>query len=312
MCLYPRIIRNRKYGRTKKNGGNIPKCNDERVKKVAIGCGNCYECRKQKAQEWKVRLQEELKEQREDKPYFVTLTFSPDGLNELCKKFHVSECNAAATIAVRHFCELWRKYEKKAPRHWLITELGHEGTERIHMHGLIWTSDANKIKRYWRYGNIWVGEYCNAKTINYIIKYVTKIDIDHRNYKSIILCSRGIGGRYLEKENAKMHQYRPGRTREYYRLENGGKVNLPIYYRNRLWTDDEREALWIEKLDSQVTYVLGIKYALDTDEHINQYINVIQEAQKWNKRIGYGDLSHEWKKNAYSITIRMLNKAKKC
>jgi hypothetical protein len=33
MCLYPRLIKNRKYIKNKKNGGNIPPVKDERVLK---------------------------------------------------------------------------------------------------------------------------------------------------------------------------------------------------------------------------------------------------------------------------------------
>ena len=61
MCLYPRIIENRKYKPNKKNGGVVPECTDDRVKAVAVGCGQCIECRKQKAREWQVRINEEIR-----------------------------------------------------------------------------------------------------------------------------------------------------------------------------------------------------------------------------------------------------------
>ena len=32
------------------------------------------------------------------------------------------------------------KNKQKSVRHWLITELGHNGTENIHLHGIIWTN----------------------------------------------------------------------------------------------------------------------------------------------------------------------------
>ena len=48
MCLYPTLIDNPKYKSNKKNGGVIPLCIDERIKKVPIGCGYCEECRKKK------------------------------------------------------------------------------------------------------------------------------------------------------------------------------------------------------------------------------------------------------------------------
>ena len=38
MCLYPKLIKNRKYIANKKNGGNIPPVYDLRVLTVPIGC----------------------------------------------------------------------------------------------------------------------------------------------------------------------------------------------------------------------------------------------------------------------------------
>ena len=64
MCLYPKIIKNRKYVKNKKNGGNVPTPTDPRVLMVPVGCGNCMECRKQKARQWQVRLSEEIRENK--------------------------------------------------------------------------------------------------------------------------------------------------------------------------------------------------------------------------------------------------------
>ena len=83
MCLYPRLIENPKYKITKKNGGEVPPILDNRVKFVPIGCGNCYECRKQKYKEWKVRLLEDSRTNTNGR--FVTLTFSNESIKKLSK-----------------------------------------------------------------------------------------------------------------------------------------------------------------------------------------------------------------------------------
>ena len=41
-----------------KNGGIPPKCPDERLRYVTAACGKCYECRKQKARGWLVRIED--------------------------------------------------------------------------------------------------------------------------------------------------------------------------------------------------------------------------------------------------------------
>lgn len=189
MCLFPRILRNPKYKPNKKNGGNVPIPTDKRVLYVPIGCGECIECRQQKANEWRIRLNEEL---RRNKGYFVTLTFSEEALTTLSDKVteaqygEVATDNDIATYAVRHFLERWRKTTKRSVKHWLITELGHEGTERIHLHGILFTNNIELLKKTWSYGWADIGSYCNLRTINYIVKYVTKIDNDHKEFKSKI------------------------------------------------------------------------------------------------------------------------------
>ena len=159
MCLFKKLIRNRKYTKTAKNGGVIPPMPDKRVALVPVGCGKCIECKHKKSRDWKARLQEELKSNNQGK--FITLTFSNESIKqiiceqELTKMSGYELDNAIATKAVRLFLERWRKKHKKSLRHWLVTELGHNGTENIHLHGIIWT-DENlfHVEQVWNYGLI--------------------------------------------------------------------------------------------------------------------------------------------------------------
>ena len=231
MCLYPKLIHNPKYRKTKKNGGIIPPISDERVKYVPIGCGNCIECRKQYARSWQIRLLEEIK--KPIKGYFITLTFSNESIAELIKNKGNKKRpelkhfegymldNQLATTAVHLFLGRWRKKFKTSLRHWLITELGHNGTENIHLHGIVWTyEDFEEIRNLWQYGYVFpYGEHCkknyvNEATVNYIIKYVTKVDDKHTLYKSIILTSPGIGNNYKANEK---HKYNGENTNKLYR-----------------------------------------------------------------------------------------------
>ena len=103
-----------------------------------------------KKREWQIRLLEDIKEYKNGK--FVTLTFNEEWLEKLEKEVKKEidiindkiEENLVATYAVRHFLERWRFKYKKSVRHWLVTELGHENTERIHLHGIIYTDVPSK------------------------------------------------------------------------------------------------------------------------------------------------------------------------
>lgn len=324
MCLYNTIHTNPKYKANKKNGGVIPHLNDERVIKVAIGCGNCIECRNQKSNEWKVRLLEDIKTNTTGK--FITLTYNTDELRKLIHEIPKTIegydlDNAIATLSVRRWLERYRKEHKKSLRHWLITELGHGRTEHMHMHGIIWTKTNNwpeelkNIEKHWKYGFIWKGKmnkgrltnYVNESTIAYMSKYVTKIDFYHKYYKPIILTSDGIGKNYTETHDAKNNKYNGTDTKEYYRTREGYKMAMPIYWRNKLYSDEEREKLWLYKLDKNERYVL--KQKIDMNKNEWEYERAVEEARKINKEMGYGKkltTKEEYERKEYMNELRTL------
>lgn len=313
MCLFPKYIKNPRY-RVNKGKYDFGAIDDWRKAWVPVGCGECLECRKQKAQGWRVRLLEEMKVQKNK--YFVTLTFNNESLSKLCKEQDTTECNAIATIAVRRFLERIRKKYKHSIKHWLITELGHENTERIHLHGVIFTDfpiNNEWLQKFWKYGKTDIGRFCNDMTINYIVKYVTKIDKEHKNYKAIILCSRGIGKSFIETSTAKRtYKYKKGRSAEYYELQNGRRVALPIYYRNKLYSDKERQNLWTDRLDKGEIYVNGIRIRnINSEKSQKYYYKLLEEQQRQNTELGYGSPTKEWQKEDYNITFKMLQRRQK-
>ena len=303
MCLYSKIVVNKKYVANKKNGGIIPPFKDIRTTVVPIKCGKCKECRKQKKRDWQIRLLEEIK--LKAKGHFVTLTLSNEHWNtineypEINEKKGYEKDNAIASKAVDMFNERWRKEFKKYPRHWLITELGHKGTERIHLHGIIWTNEPKEtIKKHWK-SFIWAGyenkpTYLSARTINYMIKYVTKQDEKNKTYIPKIFASKGIGKNYIQREAGK---------REYYKTETGHKIALPTYYRNKIYSDEEKEELWIKKLDEKIRYVDG--YKIDISKGEKEYYKALKHAQWKAKKDGYGS-PDDWKESEYEKQRRIL------
>lgn len=329
MCLYPRLIENPKYRPNKKNGGKPPKAADLRLKMVPIACGNCIECRKQNANNWRIRLTEELKSQNEEgkKGYMVTLTFDNKHLNKYIKlateentdkdteptnKYEQNEIkeyktiNKAAKIAIRRFLERWRQKYKRSLRHFFITELGEEN-DRLHLHGIIFTEEekANELQRIWKNGIIHRGNFCNLQTINYIIKYITKYDNKHKGYKPSVLCSPAIGRNYI-KTGKTYNKFKKENTKEYYRTEKGYKLNLPIYYRNAIYSEKEKEQLWLYKLDKQTRYILGTEYKTDNLKNTTEYIKALKEAQNKNIKLGYGKI--EYKIEDYTKALKKINK----
>jgi len=113
-------------------------------------------------------------------------------------------------------------------------------------------------------------------------------------YVSLVsLCSPGIGAKYAESIKAIENKYEEQKeTRETYKTNTGHKIALPIYYRNKIYTEEEREKLWIQKLDKQIRYINGIKY--DISKSDVEYKQALAYAQKINQQLGYGDGNINW------------------
>lgn len=313
MCLYPKLIKNRRYIANKKNGGIIPAVPDIRVLAVPIGCGRCMECRRQEARKWQIRLLEDIRHRKDG--VMVTLTFSDESIKELTEAIEKKQGykltgyeldNEIATIAMHRFRERWRKEYGKSIRHWAITELGHKGTENIHMHGILWTKeDVKTITRIWGYGFVWCGDYVSERTVNYNIKYVHKQDADHKEYKPKVLTSAGIGAGYTERLDAELNKYNEnGETKETYTTRTGHTVGLPVYYRNKIYTEEEKEKLWIKKLDENVRWV--DKRKIDISTGTDEYYKALEEARAKNERLGYQTDKRDWDRKKYEEERRML------
>lgn len=316
MCIWSRVYPNKKYLPNKKNNYNPPTPTDTRVLAVPTKCGECIECVKAKKREWAIRLKEEIRERKNGK--YVTLTFSNESIAQLYTDKSLKHLrgykldNAAAALAIDRFKERWRKKYKEYPRYWLVTELGHKNTEHIHMHGIIWTD--NEIEERWQYGGVYIGryrekncwgrQYVSERTINYITKYILKKDPKHLAYKSIIRCNDGIGKGYINREDSKTNKYsKGGKTNEAYRDRNGIKSALPIYYRNKIYTDEEKEKLWIEKLDKKERWVLGQRIDISNGE--KEYFEALQAAQRLNKKKGFGTGVKNWTVEEYENQLRL-------
>lgn len=306
----------------------IPPIKDKRVLTVPVSCGRCAECLKKKSREWKARLFEEIK--HDNSGQFVTLTFSTESLRKLKpladeklkKKYEEPKRkgkepgpyeldNEIAKIAVRRFLERWRKEFGKSCKHWLITELGDGRYEHLHLHGILFTgASKSDIARIWSYGTVWAGydgkrTYVNEKTINYIIKYVTKQDQLHRYYKPIILTTPGIGKQYIKTLGAQANQFRDKKTSETYQTRQGRIIGLPQYYRRKLYSEDQLEQLWLDKLDKGIRYVDGQPFNILTPEGWELYLQALDLARKKYLALGYSG-EFKWQESEYEAKRRDL------
>lgn len=331
MCLYITIGRNAKYQKNKKNRGKIPPVLDDRALAVPRPCGRCKQCREEAAREWRIRLLEDIKVNTNGK--MVTLTLSNQSYTELYNEIPSEKINPRkqdqiikidgylrdneiAKLAVKRFRERWRREFGKSIRHWLVTELGHNGTENIHLHGIVWTNRSFKtIRRIWKYGYIWPrpgaeekANYVSARTVNYSVKYIHKMDLMHKTYKSIVLSSAGMGKNYLDSPNRKRNIYNGKDTDMTYVSAEGYKMAMPKYYKRKLYNDSLRENLWMHTLDKDHVFINGIKIKKNNKTGIRK---IIKEARLENKNLGYGTNIPNLKRKKYEHERRKLVQAKR-
>jgi len=314
MCLYPKLIKNPKYKPNKKNGGHPPIMKDPRVMYVPIGCKKCIECIKQRGRQWQTRLLEEVRTAKNG--HFITLTFNTKSLQQLTTDIYENNGgealegyeldNAIATLATRRFLERWRKKHKKSVKHWFVTELGHSGQEHVHIHGILWTEHKQDINDIWGYGYTFTGTYVNERTVNYIIKYTTKQDLVHKAYMPIILTSPGIGRNYIQRLDARLNKFNPaGETNELYTNRQGYKMAMPIYYRNKIYTEAERELLWLQKLDKNERWICGTRIDMKRPNAEQNFKQVQEMYRAKAKRLGYGQ-PNDYKQEEYEKEKRKL------
>ena len=74
------------------------------------------------------------------------------------------------------------------------------------------------------------------------------------------------------------------------------KIGIPTYWRNKLWTEEEKDKLWIQKLDKNVRYVRGMKIDISTPEGIHEYYEALAREQRINVEWGYPKETWERKK----------------
>ena len=85
MCYFTKKVLNKRFLPNRKDGWNPPVCTDERFRYVEVECGHCFECRKKKRREWRIRNYEQLKETPH--AVFFTGTVSPQRYEYICKRY---------------------------------------------------------------------------------------------------------------------------------------------------------------------------------------------------------------------------------
>jgi len=197
--------------------------------RIMIPCGICSSCLGNRRQDWVIRLIEESKQY--DSSLFVTLTYDDqhlpsDGVNK------------------KHLQDFFKRLRKKIKfRYYAVGEYGSR-THRAHYHVIFFglsLQDFELIQKSWYFGNVSVF-LANDRTIGYISKYhVNRGNFPLSLNPSFTLMSRkpGIGANYIQR----MKDYHEGNINRSFYQEFEVKKRLPRFYKDKLYSDEERKSM---------------------------------------------------------------------
>ena len=97
------------------------------------------------------------------------------------------------------------------------------------------------------------------------------------DFRGKVMCCAGIGSSYEMSYNAKRNRYKGKDTKETYKMEDGVELPLPKYYHDKLYTEDERENLWLIKQERGYRYIAGEKVSTDDLEEWDNLTKYYQE-----------------------------------
>nr|QJB19775.1 MAG: replication initiator protein [Microvirus sp.] len=223
--------------------------------KIPVPCGKCPICLKRRASAWAFRLKQAYK--LYPIAHFLTLTYAEAPISN----------NNFMTLVKRDFQNFIKRLRKAHPKgskisYYAVGEYGGQ-TWRPHYHAIIFNVDSELIEKCWNKNSIpfdvfdphvkisgiagiWQADPdVNDANIAYVCKYLHKgrrIPI-HKNDDRVpefSLMSKNFGLNYLTPEIIRYHLADPDRM--YVTLEDGVKLAMPRYYRDRIYSEEQRLA----------------------------------------------------------------------
>lgn len=241
-CLYPRTVR-------VKN-----KLNE--VNYINVPCGKCYKCQETKSLEYAFRLYQEVNHSMNS--YFVTLTYEDSNLtfafNEDTAEFQ--PCLVKSDLQAffkRLRIYLQRKISKELRfKYFACGEYGFK-FHRPHYHFILCSNSLldleqalNACEDCWDFGFVEI-KPTNQNNIHYVTGYVTEklceaqdVRFNDSDFIPIVpefrLVSNNLGLSYVKE----FEQYHKADKSRFFVNYNGHKITMPRYYRERLYSPNDR------------------------------------------------------------------------
>lgn len=225
---------------------------------LQVPCGKCYDCKNRRISGWSFRLLQEAK--KSTSALFVTLTYDTEQVPISNNGFMSLE-----KADVQNFFKRLRhhaKDKKKRIKYYAAAEYGGK-TKRPHYHAIIFNAKEQDIEKAWTKGQVHIGQLSPASAA-YTLKYISKgkttgkFERDDR-VSEFSLMSKKLGINYLS-DKIKAWYKADMENRYYVPIEDGKKIALPRYYKEKLFTKEEREIIGKSLFDKELKKLQELSY----------------------------------------------------
>lgn len=247
---------------------------------IAVPCGQCLECKQARSRQWIFRLREEAK--NASSAFFITLTYDEENV--------IDNGQGEPTLYKKDFQDFVKRIRHETPekiKYLASGEYGDQFTIRPHYHAIIFNTSEEAIRKHWEYGFIHIGTVTEG-SIAYVLKYIIKDkEVVDEKEQAFLLMSKGLGKGYIENDQVKKFMKKNLPT--YITDEKGFKYPIPRYYREKLFTEDEKKIIDRKKRDwiKSLPPVEDFKKELEEKEH-KQYLHNNRLKQKKNESLNLG------------------------
>lgn len=238
---------------------------------IPVPCGKCPECVKSKINSWTFRIDKEI--EVSTNPLFVTLTYNDENVPKVVDEDTGEILQTLRKRDVQLFLKRLRKsyakFSSKQIRYYLVGEYGSK-SRRPHYHAIILNLDKPElIQSAWGLG-FDKSPMLRTGGISYVLKYISKprAPKDARQ-PEFSLMSKGLGANYLTPRVVSYH--RNNLATCYVSPKPRVRMAMPKYYKEKLYTEDERKA---------VTSILQVRSEKVVEERVASYLHRHPELSK--------------------------------
>lgn len=203
-----------------------------------VPCGKCPDCKRRRVSGWSFRLLNEARQS--SSAHFITLTY--DTINVPITKSGFMDLSRRD---LQLFFKKLRKVNVHKIKYYVCGEYGGR-TMRPHYHLLLFNAEIRTVQDAWAKGSLHYGLVTDA-SVGYTLKYMCKskrIPL-HRNDDRIpefSLMSKGLGLNYVTDDMIVWH-HADKDNRMYCNLPDNKKIAMPRYYKQKIYTDEQRKAI---------------------------------------------------------------------